>query len=98
MAGANYDDGMVPCLTCNPDGAGVVAHEKLCGRCFFGHVRPAPLATLPPTPSLLSQMNDVARNVGVDLNCGSCASLFFTGYGGYDHDASCSKKPVKEGA
>lgn len=40
MAGANCDDGMVPCPTCNPEGSTVVAVEQVCGRCFFGHVWP----------------------------------------------------------
>lgn len=29
------------------------------------------------------------RNCGLDLRCGSCASQFFTGYGGYTHDVTC---------
>lgn len=30
------------------------------------------------------------RNFGLDLSCGSCASQFYTGYGGYGHDKTCA--------
>jgi hypothetical protein len=30
------------------------------------------------------------RNIGLDLTCGACACLFYTGHGGvYEHDATC---------
>lgn len=29
------------------------------------------------------------RNVGINLECGGCASLFFTGHGGDPHDENC---------
>lgn len=28
-------------------------------------------------------------NIGYDLTCGACASLFYTGANPYEHDASC---------
>ena len=30
------------------------------------------------------------ENIGVDMTCGSCASIFFTGYTCYEH--TCGKK------
>lgn len=29
------------------------------------------------------------RNIGHDITCGACASLFYTGYGAYSHDKDC---------
>ncbi len=30
------------------------------------------------------------RNFGLDLSCGACAAQFYTGYGGYQHDDTCT--------
>lgn len=35
------------------------------------------------------QLMVACRNVGFDLRCGACASLFYTGYGDYQHDDNC---------
>lgn len=35
------------------------------------------------------QLVVACRNIGFDLRCGSCASLFYTGYDGYQHDDNC---------
>ncbi len=35
------------------------------------------------------EIEQACRNVGLDLRCGSCACLFFTGFGGYDHMPGC---------
>lgn len=35
-----------------------------------------------------------ARNFGIDLKCGSCASRFYTGFTGYPHDPSCTTDEV----
>jgi hypothetical protein len=44
-------------------------------------------------PTLTSdQLRVACLNVGVDLNCGACAALFYTGFGGYEHDASCPRR------
>ena len=32
------------------------------------------------------------KNVGVDLNCGQCAAIFYTGSGTYEH--TCKKKMI----
>ena len=46
----------------------------------------------PAAGSLTFERVKVAcANIGHDLNCGACAALFFTGFGGYEHSASCSK-------
>lgn len=45
-------------------------------------------------PAALSyeDMVKACRNIGFDLDCGACASLFYTGYGGYDHEVGCKLK------
>lgn len=30
------------------------------------------------------------RNMGINLDCGGCASAFYTGYGGDPHDENCT--------
>ena len=35
------------------------------------------------------------RNFGIDITCGNCAMLFYTGFGGYPHDEHC-KTAVEE--
>lgn len=50
---------------------------------------PAPAGTLTPEGAIIA-----ARNVGVDLTCGECAALFYTGYPSVPghppaHDPSC---------
>lgn len=35
------------------------------------------------------QCDQAAANFGIDMKCGSCASIFYTGFGGYSHDAAC---------
>jgi len=36
------------------------------------------------------QLKQACRNIGYDLTCGACASLFYTGMNTYEHDSSCS--------
>lgn len=36
------------------------------------------------------QIKQACRNIGYDLNCGQCASVFFTGSGTYNHDENCT--------
>lgn len=35
------------------------------------------------------ELEVACKNVGVDLDCGQCASVFFTGHGTYEHDVGC---------
>lgn len=43
------------------------------------------------------QLVIACRNIGYDLTCGQCASVFYTGIGIYPHDSTC-KTPKSEGA
>lgn len=36
------------------------------------------------------------KNIGYDLTCGSCAAVFFTGYGGYPHTCASTDPVVSE--
>ena len=38
------------------------------------------------------QVKAACSNIGINLDCGGCAALFYTGFGGYEHDASCSNE------
>jgi len=38
-----------------------------------------------------------AANFCIDLTCGSCACIFFTGYGGYGHAVNCKTEPPRLG-
>ena len=52
-----------------------------------------PPASAGTAPGLThDQLVIACRNIGYNLECGECASIFFTGYGGYPHDDSCPKK------
>lgn len=42
------------------------------------------------------QLVIACSNIGYDLTCGACASLFYTGYGVYPHTSSCFSQPSKE--
>lgn len=42
-----------------------------------------------PKPLNFSELTQACRNIGFDLTCGACASLFYTGFGGYGHDETC---------
>jgi hypothetical protein len=33
------------------------------------------------------------KNIGFNLECGACAMLFYTGFGGYEHEPNCNNKP-----
>ena len=44
------------------------------------------------------QTRAACRNIGVNLDCGGCAALFYTGFGGCEHDASCSNENVAPSA
>ena len=35
-------------------------------------------------------LKQACKNIGFDLSCGECAAIFFTGWGGYSHDDSCT--------
>ena len=47
------------------------------------------------TPSGLSHVELIVacKNIGVDLECGACASVFYTGTGGYLHTCSLKNEP-----
>ena len=40
----------------------------------------------------LAEMVCALKNIGFDLTCGQCASIFYTGSGTYQHDATCQTK------
>jgi hypothetical protein len=40
------------------------------------------------------QARVACSNIGVNLDCGGCAALFYTSFGGYEHDASCTNENV----
>lgn len=35
-------------------------------------------------------------NIGFDLSCGACASVFYTGFGGHAHDESCRSRSLRD--
>ncbi len=37
------------------------------------------------------------RNIGYDLTCGQCASVFYTGAGTYPHDDTCGTPGTSNG-
>lgn len=53
-------------------------------------------AVTPQSPGSMTyeQIETACANIGYNLSCGACAALFFTGYGGYEHDAGCPKAEV----
>lgn len=36
------------------------------------------------------------RNIGINLDCGGCASAFYTGYGGDPHDEQCTVPLIED--
>jgi hypothetical protein len=43
------------------------------------------------------EMVVACRNIGFDLTCGACASLFYTGTAPYAHDTSCQTPGTTKG-
>jgi hypothetical protein len=55
-------------------------------------------AAAPPAPEgalTFDQAKAACANMGINLDCGSCAAQFYTGFGGYDHDATCTRATVE---
>ena len=41
------------------------------------------------------QLVEACKNIGYDLNCGQCASVFFTGVGNFPHEHNCATRTMK---
>lgn len=54
-----------------------------------GQPGPSKPITKVPAPMTYEDVVQGCKNIGYDLNCGQCASVFFTGSGNYPHSTDC---------
>ena len=48
----------------------------------------------PPGSLTHDQLMGACSNIGVNLDCGGCAALFYTSFGGYEHGPQCTNENV----
>jgi hypothetical protein len=66
-----------------------------CGECG-AEWEPKPTQPVLKGGLTFDQAKAACANMGINLDCGSCAAQFYTGFGGYDHDATCTRAAVAE--
>lgn len=85
------------------DHGGTNAMVQLAKALIRAHERSARGPAPEPAPTrsgglTFNECEIAARNFGIDLQCGSCASTFYTGFAGHPHQPTCktsqSPKPL----
>ena len=75
------------CGNCKIFNGSVKEWLSVCRSC--GQPGPSKPITKVPAPMTYEDVVQGCKNIGYDLNCGQCASVFFTGSGNYPHSTDC---------